>query len=52
MTRGDAVWRVYCADRVCSILLRGLVKVSVTGKRGKLGMVQEGNKPTTSVIFV
>lgn len=33
MTRGDAVWRVCRADRVCSILLRGLVKVSVTGKR-------------------
>lgn len=33
MTRGDAVWRFCRADRVCSILLRGLVKVSVTGKR-------------------
>ncbi len=33
MTRGDAVWCVCRADRVCLILLRGLVKISVTGKR-------------------
>lgn len=33
VTCGDAVWRVCRADGVCSMLLRGLVKVSVTGKR-------------------
>lgn len=52
VTRGDAVWRVFsCRQGVFEIVER-FRYISHREKRGKLGMVREENKLTTSVTFV